>query len=141
MLRLVNISFAGIIFLCASLVLSSCANLDAVSDDNRKICPFEGNWQGSGIDSEGKEFIFAAKVIILGDNKYRILILDKLDTQKEPLHVMDGVLKGNKFTYTADEGVYVGGGELVDEMFEGYYKGPVDGTYKMHRVDSATSAE
>ncbi len=134
MLRLVNRSFAVIMFLCASLFLSSCANSDAVSGDNRKIYPFAGNWQGSGIDSEGNEFTFAAKVIALGDHKYRVLILDKFDTQKEPMHVMDGVLKGNKFAYTADEGAYVGGGELDDEMFEGYYKGPVDGTYKMHRV-------
>ena len=134
MLRLVNRSFAVIMFLCASLFLSSCANSDAVSGDNRKIYPFAGNWQGSGIDSEGNEFTFAAKVIALGDHKYRVLILDKFDTQKEPMHVMDGVLKGNKFAYTADEGEYVGGGELDDEMFEGYYKGPVDGTYKMHRI-------
>ncbi len=134
MLRLVNRSFAIIMFLCVSLFLSSCANSDAVSGGNRRICPFAGNWQGSGIDSEGNEFTFAAKVIALGDHKYRVLILDKLDTQKEPMHVMDGVLKGNKFAYTADEGEYIGGGELDDGMFEGYYKGPVDGTYKMHRL-------
>ncbi len=134
MLRLVNRSFAGILFLCASLFLSSCANSDAVSGDNRKIYPFAGIWQGSGIDSEGNEFTFAAKVIALGDHKYRVLVLDKFDTQKEPMHVMDGVLKGNKFAYTADEGEYVGGGELDDEMFEGYYKGPVDGTFKMQRL-------
>ena len=123
-----------VMLLCASVFLSSCTNSDVVSDGNRKICPFVGDWQGDGIDSEGNEFAFAAKVIALGDHKYRILILDKLDTDKEPMHVMDGVLKGNKFTYTADEGKYVGGGKLDDEMFEGYYKGPVDGTYKMQRV-------
>ena len=134
MLRLVNRTFVVIMFLCASLFLSSCANSDAVSGDNRKNYPFAGNWQGSGIDFAGNEFTFAAKVIALGDNKYRVLVLDKFDTQKEPMHIMDGVLKGNKFTYTADEGMYVGGGELDDEMFEGYYKGPVEGTYKMRRV-------
>ncbi len=134
MLRLVTRSFGIIMFLCVSLFLSSCANSDAVSGDNRRIYPFAGNWQGSGIDSVGNEFTFAAKVIALGDHKYRVLILDKLDTQKEPMHVMDGVLKGNKFAYTADEGEYVGGGELDNEMFKGYYKGSVDGTYKMHRV-------
>ena len=134
MLRLVNISFAVIIFLCVFLFLSSCANSDAVSCGNRKTYPFAGNWQRSGIDSEGNEFTFAAKVIALGDHKYRVLVLDKFDTQKKPLHVMDGVLKDSKFAYTADEGEYVGGGELDDEIFEGYYKGPVDGTYKMYRV-------
>ncbi len=134
MFRLVNRPFAVIMILCVSLFLSSCANPDVVSDGNRKIYPFVGDWQGNGIDSEGNEFTFAAKVTALGDHKYRILILDKFDTQKEPMHIMDGVLKGNKFVYTADEGKYVGGGELDDEMFEGYYKGPVDGTYKMHRL-------
>jgi hypothetical protein len=50
------------------------------------------------------------------------------------MHIMDGVLKGSKFIYTADEWKYVGEDELNGEMFEGYYKGPVDGTYKMQRV-------
>ncbi len=76
MLRLVNRSFAVIMFLSASLFLSSCANSDAVSGGNRKIRPFVGDWQGSGIDSAGNEFTFAAKVITLGDHKYRVLILD-----------------------------------------------------------------
>ncbi len=134
MLRLVTRSFGVIIFLCSFLFLSSCASSEAVSGDNRRIYPFAGNWQGDGTDSVGNGFTFAAKVIALGDHKYRVLILDKLDTQKEPMHVMDGVLKGNKFAYTADGGEYVGGGKLDDEMFKGYYKGPVDGTYKMHRV-------
>ena len=123
-----------ITFFCLSLFLSSCANWDAVSNGNKKIYPFAGNWQGSGIDSEGNTFTFVAKVTTLGDHKYRVLILNKFDTQKEPMHVMDGVLKNNKFFYTADEGEYVGEGKLGDEMFEGYYKGPVDGTYKMQRV-------
>ena len=134
MLRLTNRPFAVIIFLCASLFLSSCANSNAVSGDDGNICPFAGNWQGSGTDSQGNEFTFAAKVIALGDHKYRVLVLDKLDMQKDPMHVMDGVLKGNKFAYTADKAEFVGGGELDDETFEGYYKGPVDGTYKMYRV-------
>ena len=43
--------------------------------------------------------------------------------------------EANKFVYTADEGEYVGGGELDEELFEGYYKGPVDGTYKMQRAN------
>jgi hypothetical protein len=118
---------------CAVLFLISCANCDAPGD-GRKNYQFAGNWEGSGEDSHGNEFTFAAKVIALGDHKYRVLILDEIDTENEPLHVMDGVLEGNKFPYTADEGEYVGGGELHDEMFEGYYKGPVDGTYKMYRL-------
>ena len=122
------------ILLCAMLMLALIAVTGCYSCGNRKNYPFAGNWQGSGADSEGNEFTFAAKVITLGDNKYRVLILDELDTQKKPMHVMDGVLKDNKFSYTADKGVYVGGGELGDEIFEGYYKGPVDGTYKMHHV-------
>jgi hypothetical protein len=97
--------------------------------------PFSGNWQGNGADAEGNEFAFAAKVNDLGDNRYRILILDKLDTLNEPIHVMDGVLENNAFTYTADEGLYEGGGTLSEDLFEGYYKGPVDGTYRMWRAE------
>ena len=95
---------------------------------------FIGDWQGNGTDSEGNEFSFYAKVSHLGDNKYRILILDKLDTLKKPMHVMDGILENNRFSYTSDEGLYEGGGTLSKDLFEGYYKGPVDGTYKMWRI-------
>ena len=131
---LINRYFVFVVLLCACLFLSSCTNSDAVSSNTREIYPFAGEWEGSGVDSEGNEFTFAAKVISLSGHKYRILILDKLDTQKEPMHVMDGVMNDNKFVYTADEAEYVGGGELDNEVFKGYYKGPVDGTYEMQRV-------
>ena len=123
-----------VFIMCACLFLSSCTNLDAVSTGNREDYSFAGNWQGSGVDSQGNEFTFAAKVISLGDHKYRMLALDKLDTRKEPMHIMDGVLKDNEFIYTADEGKYTGRGRLDSEIFKGYYKGPVDGTYQMKRV-------
>ena len=122
------------VFFCACLFLSSCVNTDAVSSGDQKNCPFTGHWQGSGIDSQGNEFNFAAKVIALGSDHYRVLILNKIDTHKEPMHVMDGVMKDNKFIYTADEGMYIGEGKLDNEIFEGYYEGPVDGTYEMQRV-------
>jgi hypothetical protein len=70
----------------------------------------------------------------MGDGKFRMLILDKLDTKKKPMHIMDGVLENNKFPHTADSGLYTGSGELSKEEFTGWYKGPVDGTYKMQRV-------
>jgi hypothetical protein len=98
------------------------------------IGPFCGDWQGNGTDSAGNEFAFAAKVSHLGDNKYRVLILDKLDTLREPIHIMDGVLEDNQFPHTADQGLYEGGGTLSEDTFEGYYKGPIDGTYKMWRI-------
>lgn len=112
----------------------SCTNPNANSGSNQANYPFSGNWQGNGTDSEGTPFTFFAKVSHLGDHKYRMLILDKLDTLNEPLHIMDGVLENNKFTYAADEGLYEGGGTLSKDLFEGYYKGPVDGTYKMWRI-------
>ena len=121
-----------IVFLCVCMFLSSCTN--SVPESDRKIDSFAGQWQGRGVDSEGNEFTFAAKVISSGGNKYRILILDELETQKEPMHVMDGALNDNKYVYTADDGKYVGGGQLGNEVFKGYYKGPVDGTFEMQRV-------
>ena len=124
---------AVFLFFCASLLLCSCANPDAVSVGVENY-PFAGDWLGSGSDSEGNEFAFAAKVIDMGDDKYRILVLDKLNTKKRPMHVMDGVLKNNKFPNTADHGIYTGSGELSEEMFTGYYKGPIDGSFKMQRV-------
>jgi len=120
--------------LCTCLFLSSCTTPDIVTSGNREDSPFAGQWAGSGIDSEGNEFTFAAEVTSLGEHKYRMLVLDKFDTQKKPMHIMDGVMKDNKFIYTADEGMYIGGGQLDNGIFKGYYKGPVDGTYQMHRV-------
>jgi len=118
--------------LCFFLI--SCTNPDVTPEGKQANYPFSGNWQGNGTDSEGNEFTFFAKVSHLGDDRYRMLILDKLDTLKKPMHIMDGVLENNQFPYTADEGLYEGGGTLSEDLFEGYYKGPVDGTYKMWRI-------
>ena len=123
-----------ILFVLGFLTITSCSNLNPTPNRNRVNYPFSGNWQGEGVDSEGNEATFAAMVIDLGDYKYRMLILDKLDTDKKPMHIMDGELKNNEFTYTVDDGVYVGAGELKKESFEGYYKGPVDGTFILRRI-------
>ncbi len=135
-LRPVIVSCKSIALLSLCLFLGSCTNPDTNSGGNEANYPFVGNWQGDGTDSEGNPFTFVAKVSHSGDNKYRILILDKLDTLNEPIHIMDGVLENNEFSYTADEGIYEGGGTLGKDLFEGYYKGPVDGTFKMWRTDS-----
>jgi hypothetical protein len=123
------------------LFLSSCINLNSNSGSYQANYPFSGNWQGHGTDSEGNGFTFVAKVRRLGDNKYRVLILDRFDTLNKPMHVMDGVLENNKFSYTSDEGLYEGGGTLSKDLFEGYYKGPVDGTYQMWRTNSETETK
>jgi hypothetical protein len=123
-----------LLYLCT--FLNSCTNHISNTGSTQTDFLFTGDWQGQGTDSEGNEFTFAAKVSWLGDNKYRILILDKVDTLKEPIHIMEGVLLNNKFTYTSDEDLYVGGGELSHNFFEGYYKGPVNGTYRMWRLNS-----
>jgi hypothetical protein len=116
------------------LLLNACTNQGATSKASQDVEQFAGNWQGSGVDSEGNEFTFAAKVIALDDHQYQVLILDSIDTQNDPMHIMDGVMKNNEYTYTADEGVYTGGGKLENDTFEGFYKGPVDGTFIMHRM-------
>ena len=126
----------SIALLSLCLFLSSCTNPNVNSGSNQANYPFSGNWQGNGTDSGGNEFTFAAKVSHLGENKYRVLFLDKLDTLNKPTHILDGVLENTKFSYTADEGLYEGGGTLNRNQFEGYYKGPVDGTYKMWRTKS-----
>lgn len=129
------IKIACLLSLCLSL--NSCVSPNGKSDCCKEKKPFAGNWQGSGTDAEGNEFTFAAKVIHQGGNRYRILVLDRIDTLKKPLHVMDGVLKNNEFTYTADDKLYVGGGKLDKEKFTGFYKGPVDGIYTMWRMEPA----
>ena len=128
-------SCKSIALLSLCLFLSSYTNLTANSGSNQANYSFIGNWQGNGTDSEGNAFTFFARVSHLGNNKYRILTLRDLDTLDEPIHIMDGVLENNKFSYTADEGLYEGGGTLSEDLFEGYYKGPVDGTYEMWRIE------
>ena len=117
----------GITLLVVLILASACSSLPS-------NYAFVGNWQGNGIDSKGNEFNFAAKVFDLGDEQYKILILDKIDSLKQPLHVINGTLKNNKFTSSADNGKYTGGGVLHNDMYEGFYKGPVNGTYKMWRI-------
>ena len=135
------LSCKSIALLSLCLVLSSCTNPDPNSDSNRANYPFTGDWQGNRTDSEGNSFKFFAKVRHLEENKYRVVILDKLDTLKKPMHIMDGVLENNKFSYTSDGGLYEGGGTLSKDLFEGYYKGPFDGTYKMWRTKSKIETE
>lgn len=130
----VIMSCKSIALLSLCLLLSSCTHRGADSGSNQANHSFSGNWQGSGTDSEGNAFSFVARVSHLGNNRYRVLILDKLDTLNKPIHIMDGVLENNKFPHSADEGLYEGGGTLSEDLFEGYYKGPVDGTYKMWRI-------
>lgn len=130
----VMVSIQSIALLSLCFFLSSCTSPKANSGSDQANYPFNGNWQGNGTDSEGNPFTFFAKVSHLGDNKYRVLILDKLDTLNKPMHIMDGALENNKFTYTADEGLYEGGGTLSENLFEGYYKGSVDGTFRMWRI-------
>ena len=71
----------------------------------------------------------------LGENRYRVLILESLDYTDDPLHVMEGTLTGNDFTYTADDGQYTGGGKLKNNVFTGYYEGPVDGKFQMQHIE------
>jgi hypothetical protein len=129
-------SCKSIALLSLCLVLSSCANPKDNSDISQANYSFIGNWEGKGADSEGNPFKFFAKVSHLGENKYRMLILTDLDKEDEPLHIMDGVLENNRFPYTADENQYKGNGTLSKDRFEGYYKGPIDGTFSMWRINS-----
>ena len=133
-------SCKSIVLLSLCLILSSCTNLKNNSDSSPANYSFIGNWEGKGADSEGNEFTFFARVNRSGDNEYRILQLDKLDTQNKPIHILDGVLENNKFSYTADDGLFKGGGTLSKDLFEGYYEGPVNGTFRMQRIHNEIEA-
>ena len=62
------------------------------------------------------------------------MIVDKIDSNKKPFHVIIGELKNNIFISSSDGGKYTGGGELSYELYKGFYNGPIDGTYKMWRI-------
>lgn len=118
-----------------SLLICSCSYAKKLINKTEFI-EFTGMWKGNGIDSKGNTFSFVAEVSRLADNKYRIVISDKIDSDKEPFHIIEGTLNNNKFTSTADGGKYKGGGKLSQNLYEGYYKGPVNGTYTMQRIKS-----
>jgi len=98
------------------------------------VDPFMGDWEGSGTAEYGESFEFVAQVIALGDNLYRVNTLTEFDKRIKPIHVMDGELKGDKFPYTADGGAYTGDGVLEGDVFRGFYKGEVNGSFEMRRV-------
>lgn len=119
----------------ACLLLSSCTNPGVVSSSGEKTDRLAGKWLGSGVDSKGNEFTFVAEATSLGDDKYRMVTFDEPDTEGEPIHIVDGVMNGNKFVYTADEKVYTGECLFDGEVLTGYYKGkPGSGTFEMRRV-------
>ncbi len=124
----------GCAMVCLCLMLSSCSGSKAAPDVDPKSKLFAGSWQGNGIDSEGNEFAFTAKVNGLGDSQYRMLVFVAESGTEEPSHVLDGVMKQGQYIYTADEGLYVGGGQLDGETFKGFYKGPIEGNFTMQRV-------
>ena len=106
----------------------------AVSSLAAEVDPFMGDWQGSGTASDGAAFEFVAQVIAQGGNQYQVNILKAFDVRANPMHVMDGSLKGSKYTYTADGGLYRGECTLDGEVCKGWYKGDVDGQFEMRRV-------
>lgn len=117
-------SIFAVAILCSGILtsLTSCTSLDS---------SFTGNWQGSGKADDGQKFEFTAQVIPLGEDKYRI---DTFDSHKRLMHALDGVLAGDKFVYTADNGLYQGEGVLSGDVFHCFYKGPVNGKFEMHRI-------
>ena len=120
----------------SSIAVLVCACVLSVSAGMRAadLAPFMGDWQGSGTASDGAAFEFVAQVIAQGGNQYQVNILTAFDVRVKPLHVMEGSLQGNTYTYTADGGQYRGECTLSDEVCKGWYKGDVDGQFEMRRV-------
>ena len=119
-----------IIILLLSYLLCGCT---IHKPDNPKII-FTGKWQGSGVDSDGIKAEFVATVIAMGGKHYQVSILEDFSKNTKPMHVMDGILDGNIYSYTADNGKYSGSCELTTDSFKGYYKGPIDGTFILYRI-------
>jgi len=99
-----------------------------------EVDPFMGDWQGNGTAGDGTAFEFVAQVIAQGNSQYQVNILTAFDVRARPMHVMEGSLQGNKYTYTADGGQYRGECTLDGEVCKGWYKGDVDGRFEMRRV-------
>ena len=119
------------VFLCAVPAMGDSAQKQ--KNKPEVIDPLMGDWEGY-YTAEYEQGDFAAQVIALGDNRYRFNMLEDFDLWGEPVHVLDAVLDGNKLTFTADEGIYEGQGELDDGTLKANYRGPVDGKFEMQRI-------
>ena len=117
------------------LIPLSCLFNGCISHQPDKTIVFTGKWQGSGVDSKGTKAEFVARITSTGSNKYQILILKDFADTTKPMHVMDGVLDGCVYSYTSDNGIYSGKCELTESLLTGYYKGPIDGTFTLHRIE------
>lgn len=95
---------------------------------------FMGDWQGSYEADDGSGDL-VARVIGHGEGNYRINIYSAFDTDERPIHVLDGVLKDNVYTYTSDGGAYKGKGTLKGDTFKCNYEGPVNGVFEMKKVE------
>ena len=120
-----------IIFLC--VVHATADSVQKQKNQPEFADPLMGDWTGH-YTSDNDQGDFVAQVIALGDNKYRINMLEQFDSWAGPAHVLDAVLDGNELTYTADEGIYEGEGILDSGILKAKYRGPVNGRFEIQRV-------
>ncbi len=131
-----NVLVSGVCgFLCVGLCscsvpITSQSLADIVADTGDA---FSGDWVGTYQADDGAGDL-VARVIAHGEGNYRINIYGAFDTADGPIHVMDGVLDGNAYTYTSDGGVYEGKGTLEGDTFKCNYEGPVNGIFEMKHV-------
>jgi len=116
---------------CASqLQTQSVAELTADTGDG-----FMGDWVGTRRGDDGFTTEFVAQVIGLGDNTYRMNILDAFDVGLEPTTVLDTTLAGDKATFVGVAGHDVQGeGVFAGTTFTGRYRGEDAGSFEMNRV-------
>lgn len=100
--------------------------------------PFMGDWQGVRQTDSGMTGDLSMQVIALGNNQYRMRVLESFDWPHDPVAVMDAELKGQAVRFKSvgggTEWTGEGDGTLKDGKFEGKYKGTDDGSFSVKRV-------
>jgi hypothetical protein len=118
----------------AFIVVTSLAGLLAAQDADI----FMGDWQGIRKSNDGATADMMIQVIALGNNQYRMRVLESFERPQNAVAVMDADLKDSAVRFKSVEGgtAWTGEGEgtLKDGTFEGKYKGSDDGTFTVKRV-------
>lgn len=130
---------AAMLLVLPGLTLCSCASqtktqtvADLTADTGDS---FMGDWVGTRRGDDGSTTEFVAQVLALGDNAYRMNILDAFDMGLEPTTVLDATLDGGKVTFAGVAGHDAQGeGVFEGTTLKGRYRGEGAGSFEMNRV-------
>ncbi len=117
------------------VILSSGLLGSVVAQD---VDPFMGDWQGIRRTVSGVTGDLSMQVIALGNNQYRMRVLESFEWPQDPVAIMEAELHDQTVRFkNAENGMQWSGqgeGTLKEGKFEGTYKGTDEGSFLIRRV-------